>query len=1128
MFPSAACAILLLLGAFLPLAAHPSAAEPTPLYRSEAWPSPAFANVTAQAGVGASASLLGATEANRETINGFMNGGRGACIVDIDGDGDDDIYVSGPGQNQLFRNDGNFTFADITTAAGVGDLGYGMGCASADLDNDGDQDMISTQWQSHFSLWRNNGNSTFTNMTSQSGVDDTGPQAGVAIADFDNDGLLDFFLAEYSKVPDRVYRNLGGFKFENRTDSSRVYDLDYGFQPIAADYDEDGLIDVFVVNDFGLDTLWKNAGNFTFADVSRSSGADDPGSGMGGAWGDYDSDGDLDIFVTNYYENGLWENDDGSFRNVANASGVDDIWVGWGVVWFDFDHDADLDLYIANGNVEHGRQWDQPNKLFRNDGGGNFTDVSDGSGAETTDVSRGLALSDLNGDGYEDLYVLNVNCPALLLKNLVTNTNGWLQVRLEGTVSNRDGVGATVTVTTDATRETQVLSAGSSYLSSNSKTLTFGLGAYSSAREVIVEWPSGLRQVVRAVAGNQTVTVVEEDSEAPVARAADITVNQGERFALNGSLSTDNVRVVAWEWSMVGNGTVVNASGALAWVAIYTPGTYSGVLTARDPFGLVGVANFTVAVRPFANVTLDAGPDRVVPEGATVAFRALAVSSATPDCDLQCAFTWSFDDGAGPVVLQGPSPTHLFDSPGTYTVDVVVLDPQNATAADEVEVRVLDALAPEVRAEVPAAVDEDVPVWLEAGNSTDNDPNFNVTGTFEWTLDGRTGPVVWRGARVLAIFEDPGTFTLTLTVRDEVGNAAARTFVVEVRDTTAPTPDAGPDRTVLPGEELVLSGAASTDNDPRLVSLGTFAWRVERWGGADNYTGAKKVIAFSTPGLFRVELDVWDPSGNRAVLPDVMFVRVLDEERPVAEAGGDREVAVGEAFVLDGQRSTDNDPSLMETGLFRWEFQDGSQRKALDGLKVEYVMARPGTYGVRLTVTDQSGNSGAVVFSLKAVDGTPPVLAYAAPQAELEAGGTLVLNASGTSDNVGLASVVWRVEGPSSFEAFVYGLTGVVVVPFEGLYRVTVTASDLAGNVATAAFNVTVAPRAAGTPGPSPGPGPGGGPVPLPQNGTLPGGEAQPPPAGTSGGALVLGAVGAAGIVGAAAYLRWRARARGP
>ncbi len=1110
----------------LPALALQAGATPTPLYRSSPWSSPIYENVTASAGVEANASLLDPDMLNKEHGAGFLNGGRGACILDYDGDLDDDIFVSGPRRDQLFRNDGNLSFTDVTNGSGLGDPGYGMGCAAADMDNDGDQDLIATNYKSHFALYRNNGNGTFTNMTNSSGVDDTGPQTGVAIADFDNDGLLDFFIANYLRTTDRVYRNLGNWQFEDRTVAAKISDLDHGFQPIAADYDGDGDQDVYVAVDFGPDTLWMNIGNFTFADVSRISNAFDNRGGMGAAWGDWNSDGDLDIYVTNYEEDGLWDNQPDGFRDVANATGVDDIWVGWGVVFLDFDLDGDMDIYVANGVVELGRDWAQPNKLFRNDGNGSFTDVSEGSGAEVPEITRGLAAGDLDGDGRVDLYLMNVNCPAMLLRNKISTTNGWLRVQLEGTVSNRDGVGAEVSVRVGNTYITQLMAAGSSYLSSNSKTLVFGVRDTAIVSEIIVQWPSGLRQAVYNVAANSTLRIVEADPEDPVARASDLSVDQGTPFTLDGSASSDNVAIARWNWTVDVNGTPQEAAGETAAMVIYTPGAFPGLLEVTDVFGRIDSMAFQVIVRPLARVTLDAGPDLVVAQGVSVLFVASGSSTVTPDYENDCVFWWAFTDFSGPQNLTGPRATYAFLRPGVFRVTADVRDPQGASAQDEVNVTVTDATAPDLRATVPAAVDEDRPVALDAEATTDNDPEFAATGRFAWSYESYGGPVSWTGARVVVQFDDPGVFSLTLEAMDAAGNRATQTFSLTVRDLTPPVPNAGPDLSALPGQEVVLSAAASWDNDPSFARGGRFVWVVNYLEGALNYTAAHQIVTFPHPGVFRVLLDAWDPSGNHAGGPDVLYVRVEDDVKPVPAPGGDRTVEVGARVSFDGSASTDDDPTLVNAGTFLWEFQDGADRKALRGPSAQYSFGTVGVYWVRLTVTDPSGNSASAVFKVTVVDLEAPVLVIAELPASLSAGGTLFLNGSGSTDNAGAPSISWRVVGPSDFLSQLSQASGEVVLTLPGLYTVTVTARDASGNTASRAFNVTVTP-AGTTPGPSGGPGttpgPGGGNATGGNSGT--GGAPGEAGLGAAGAQLAAVAVAAAAGAAAVGWLAVRRRA---
>jgi enediyne biosynthesis protein E4 len=1080
-----------------------------------AQPLPFFHNYSAFSGLSANASILPPAVIDAERSRDMLNGGRGACWFDYDLDGDDDLYVVGPGKSQLFRNDGGWNFTEVTDAAGLGVLGYGMGCGAADLDRDGDDDLWVTYFDSPMAVFRNNGNGTFTNVTAASGVQGVGAWTGVSFGDFDNDGLLDVFVTAYVRQQDRIYRNLGNLSFEERWNSSRMYDLDWGFQALIFDYDLDGDVDIYVINDFGVDRMWRNDGGWNFTDVSFETGANDRRGGMGGDVADYNHDGALDFFVTNFEANGLYAHNGSAFEDRAQAAHVDNWSTGWAAAFVDFNNDGWDDLFVVNGVVDSPSPEWQSNILYENLGNGTFKDVSAGSGVESNQIGRSLALADVDGDGRVDFYVTNVNSPNEMLRNVYNTTNGWLGMRLQGTVSNPHGVGALITVRAGNSTWVKPVLLGSGYLSTNSKELHFGLGAAPAVDSIEVRWPSGLVQTIGATPVNSTLVIRESDGEAPVAGAPNLTVLKGVPFVLDGSNSTDNVRIATWNWSVDDNGTARTAKGKTAAMALYTAGNFTGALTVADTFGNTASTSFAVEVQPFVGVWADAGRDAAVDEGQTFAFAAAGGTSESPDFENTSTFTWSFTEGASPVVLTGARPSHVFTQVGTVEVRLDVVDLKGNRVSDFLNVTVLDVTSPTVRWSVPAAADEDQPVGFDASASSDNDPQFPGGATFEWSYLGHSGPVVFSGINTTHVFADPGQVSVTLRVFDSAGNGASAAFALTVRDTTPPVADAGPDRTALPGESIELSAAASTDNAFDFFQNGTFDWAVPLRTGTVHLLGPTQSIAFPEPGVYVVELHVSDPGGNPSALPGSLTVTVVDDEPPAPNGGGNRQVGVGVPVVLNGSASADNDPSLLSTGRFSWEFQDGAVRQTLSGAVAAYTFTQLGAYRIRLSVFDAAGNSAAIVFTITVVDTTPPALNVTAPSAQIEAGASLLLNASGTTDNIAVASISWRVTGPFGFDISIANGSGAVLIALPGNYTATVRALDTAGNQVTRSFEVKVVP--ASTTGGADGNHPPGG----PDQG---GGSTSGPGLGALAVAL---AVGAAGGIGAALFVL-RKRREGP
>ena len=510
---------------------------------------PWFRDITDEAGVGNPPS-----PAEAQFSNAWL--GYGAAWGDYDNDGDLDLYVAYTGTNILYRNNGDGTFTDVAVEAGVDYHGNTYGVVWGDYDNDGDLDLYLANYGNSSKLddcgeanvlYRNNGDGTFTDVTAEAGVGDSGHSTGAAWGDYDNDGDLDLFVANlgilihpfYKNETSRLYRNNGNGTF---TDVTLELNLTVGvegifktgrlpvragcyFTPLWFDCDLDGDLDLFITTAyFSVSPLYLNDGppNYTFTEVTKEAGLWRFGSGMGAAVGDYDNDGDLDLYVAGFEENRLWRNNgDGTFTDVAKETGVIGLEVGWGCAFFDFDNDGDLDLFVANGAVdwkastEVGRERWSRNRLYRNNGDGTFTDVTKLAIGDHISNSKGLAVGDFDNDGDLDIYIVNVNDINVLLRNDIANFigNNWIKVKLQGILSNKDGIGAIVGITSGSLIQIRQVLSESSYLSQNSLDVEFGLANHPVVDRIEVRWPSGIVQVLTNVEVNQTITITEASSE---------------------------------------------------------------------------------------------------------------------------------------------------------------------------------------------------------------------------------------------------------------------------------------------------------------------------------------------------------------------------------------------------------------------------------------------------------------------------------------------------------------------------------------------------------------------------------------------------------------------------------------
>jgi hypothetical protein len=530
------------------------------LFPSNQSPKIQFTDITSAAGI----TFKHVASPDKRYIVESMSGG--VALFDYDNDGDLDLYfvnsltvdlvkTKGKTKSELYRNEGNGKFTDVSAKSGVSDIGWGMGVAVGDYNNDGFEDLyVTCLGPDH--LLKNNGNGTFSDVTEKAGVSDPRWTTGASFVDYDHDGDLDLFVSnyvdfdinnlpefgkgqtcQYKSVPvqcgprglkgagDSLFRNNGNGTFTNVTKDAGVTDPNgfYGLGVITSDFDDDGLIDIFVANDSTPNFHYRNKGNGTFEEIGFNAGTavNENGSEqgcMGVTVGDYDHDGKLDIFVTNFADeyNTLYRNDGAnSFTDLAYAAKVAAVslpQVGWGTKFFDYDNDGWVDLFVANGHVyPQLPNYRQPRLLQRNNRDGTFDEVSSQFGTVLTDAraSRGVAFGDIDNDGDVDLVICDLDGPPQVLRNDGGNTNNSILIKTVGVKGNRSGIGAQVKVVSGDLSQIDEVRSGDSYISQSDLRLHFGLEQRAKVDLIQVRWPSGTVDKITNVGVNRIVTIKE-------------------------------------------------------------------------------------------------------------------------------------------------------------------------------------------------------------------------------------------------------------------------------------------------------------------------------------------------------------------------------------------------------------------------------------------------------------------------------------------------------------------------------------------------------------------------------------------------------------------------------------------
>ena len=625
----------------------------------------------------------------------------GAVWGDYDNDGDPDLFVvtygwaydtSAPGApDLLFRNNGDGHFTEVGGAAGVsGGNAHGMAAAWDDYDHDGLLDLyvgnlgVMNWGAGHLRnetnlLFHNDGDGTFSDATASAGQVTGGgaaPGGGQTAM-----GMVQGITGEMTMIGSISGDGAGGSGFT--------------YAVLWFDADGDSWDDLMVGNDAGVSPLYHNDRDGTFSLITQSAGLRLAGSAMGLDAGDVDGDGDFDVCQTNYNYNFLWRNDgDLTFREAGRAAGIDDPQVGWSCSFFDYDGDGDLDQFVANGDQamgmgemgmegmgdmghdmgmeEMGMMGMSHDILFQNHGDGTFADVTADAGLEEMAKSTGAAYADYDNDGDPDLWVGNSDGANALYRNDVRGVH-WLRLQLQGTLSNRDAIGATVEVSANGHVQTLQVRAGSAFGSQNSARLQVGLGTALHADSVRIAWPSGIVTLLQDLPVGPLQTIVES-TDLMVQAGPSLVTGEDQPVQLHAEVTSKAPQGLTIGWIVNTSSGDVALEGADPSYIFTTPGTYHLSVTATDGSGATATDTLLVVVTdrtaPQVNLTL---PPKVLATVTTVySAKGTVDNDPTPSGGL--SYAWNFTLGDKTVKALGQEPKVTLPLTGTWNLTLVVTD----------------------------------------------------------------------------------------------------------------------------------------------------------------------------------------------------------------------------------------------------------------------------------------------------------------------------------------------------------------------------------------------------------------------------------------------------------------------
>ena len=743
---------------------------------------------------------------------------QGAAFADLDGDTDPDLVLIGSvdGVVNVYENDGFGTFT-LRVDTGMPALLKASSVTAVDYDADGDLDVFITQFDiqngAHRSaLMRSDGDFVFTDVTIEAGLTGYGASTGATWGDYDNDGFLDLYVPNYSysgaPTNNLLYRNLGDGTFVQLGEALGVDDPGgMSFQASFIDYDLDGDVDLYSVNDRGGvgqmlgNRLWRNLGDGTFEDVSVESGTDAHIFSMGLAFGDLDRNGWPDLYVSNIIGNPLFMNLDGAgFEERSIDYHVTSGSVGWGVMFFDADNDGWLDLYVCNTSL-YG--YEQPaDRLYMCGPEPPCVDVAAESGVMVDTESYGVASADIDNDGDLDFLVTRPDLPVLLYINHTNeNASNWLKVALRGSGPNSAAIGATIRLEDDAGWQQRALLAGTSYKSQHEMTQHFGLGETTLVRQVRVLWPGGAESCISNVESNQTLVIDQNDCVPPEPVLSPIPDDQAESVSTSPTLSWIGDPCAGYD-------VYFGTASPPPWVAhvdmpTYTPDLLDSGTTCYWRVDAVGCA--TTAGPLWSFIT-----DEVIPPPPTVE---ISIPTSDPTWETQVqplsvagtassttvSISWTNDRG-GSGTAQGTTQwtidsVSLFGGVNIVTVTANDAYGQSGTTQLEVSYQevVLDVEPPVVTISSPtagAAFESEAEVLELGGTASDNVEIVTVS----WSTDaGQSGPCEGTTEWTSGLIDlQPGVTVITIAVQDAAGNGATDELTVTLVELDEPAPPVDP------------------------------------------------------------------------------------------------------------------------------------------------------------------------------------------------------------------------------------------------------------------------------------------------------------------------------------------------